>query len=69
MKKNTIFEDAYLIDIKQGQTRWEEIKSIYSVENIPFDSIQLDELIKTLLAIAIADEQLAELNYLYSYSL
>lgn len=69
MKKNTIFEDAYLIDIKQGQTRWEEIKSIYSAENIPSDSIQLDELIKTLLAIAIADEQLAELNYLYSYSL
>jgi bacterioferritin (cytochrome b1) len=69
MKKNTIFEDAYLIDINQPQTRWEELKSIYSVNNRPTDPDKLNEMIKTLLAISAADEQLAELNYLYSYSL
>ena len=69
MKKNTIFEDAYLVDINQAPTRWEEIKSIYSVNNRPTDADKLNEMIKTLLSIAIADEQLAELNYLYSYSL
>lgn len=69
MKKNTIFEDAYLVDINQSQTRWEQLKSIYSVNNRPADADKLNEMIKTLLSIAIADEQLAELNYLYSYSL
>ena len=69
MKKNTIFEDAYLVDLNQAPTRWEQIKSTYSVTNRPTDSDKLNEMIKTLLAIAIADEQLAELNYLYSYSL
>ena len=69
MKKNTIFEDAYLVDINHNQTRWEQLKSIYSVNNRPTDVDKLNEMIKNLLAIAIADEQLAELNYLYSYSL
>ena len=69
MKKNTIFEDAYLVDLNQAPTRWQEIKSVYSVDNRPVDPDKLNEMIKNLLAIAIADEQLAELNYLYSYSL
>ena len=69
MKKNTIFEDAYLVDLNQATTRWQEIKSVYSVDNRPVDPDKLNEMIKNLLAIAIADEQLAELNYLYSYSL
>ena len=69
MKKNTIFEDAYLVDLNQTTTRWQEIKSVYSVNNRPVDPDKLNEMIKNLLAIAVADEQLAELNYLYSYSL
>ena len=69
MKKNTIFEDAYLVDLNQAPTRWQEIKSIYLVDNRPVDPDKLNEMIKNLLAIAVVDEQLAELNYLYSYSL
>lgn len=85
MKKNTIYEDAYLVDLNTGnavvmnqavdieqqpKTRWEELQEKFgSVIDTSLDSDTIFELIKELLTIAIVDEQLAELNYLQSYNL
>jgi bacterioferritin (cytochrome b1) len=84
MKRNTIYEDAYLVDLNTGsavavnaamdaeeppKTRWEEIQLKFAVETRPEDEVLLNGLIRELLSIAIVDEQLAELNYLQSYNL
>ena len=64
----TTFEQAYLADLNPvPESRFEELKNMYTED--AKQSPNFSELVKNLLMIAIVDEQLAELNYLYSYSL
>jgi bacterioferritin (cytochrome b1) len=73
MKKDTIFEEAYLVAINSDETeltRWDIIKEKFSLENREtLDESTFAEYVKELLVIAVIDEQLAELNYLQSYNL
>ena len=73
MKKDTIFEDAYLVAINPSETeltRWDMIKEKFSLENREtLDESTFAEYVKELLVISVIDEQLAELNYLQSYNL
>ena len=69
MKQDTIFEDAYIIDLSVCNNRFDNLCNIYTLDNIDDTNSDLNTKIKDLLVIAIIDEQLAELNYLISYNL
>lgn len=60
------FGTAYLADINP-QSRLDILKETFNEE--AKNSEEFPELVKKLLQISVIDEQLAELNYLYSYSL